>query len=259
MFSKKIIAGVILSGLITGYFAAPQQKPVEASVYVTDEQNIKQNTQTALNTAANAINTANHVALAVKNLTSMDSDALLAHYLGLDTQYKNIVSYLDEQVGAFDQSTSISTFLSAVSGGKTSPTAYRNSVKKLYHVADNTYSSALKVAKYQQQVETGLENLETAVKKLNNSQGQKEAQQAQGQIASQGIIEQSKANVSLSTLVGIVSTKNLAEIAEKQAQIKKNEETIADTQSNAKEVISEIEDNANSDWSSYQSIARGGW
>ncbi|WP_278847828.1 hypothetical protein [Megamonas hypermegale] len=263
MFSKKIIAGVILAGFLTGYIITPPKDPAEAAIYVTDTQNIAQNTQTAINTAANAVNTANQVALSVRNLTSMDSKALLAHYLGLDKQYQKLMNYLDEQVGALDKTTSTDTVLSEMGSNgtlyntKMNADDYKNAVKKLYHIEDDTYASALKVAKQQQQIEDGIESLENALKKLNTAQGQKEAQQAQGQIASQGVIEQNKMNTALTTLVGIISTKNLSEIAQKQAQMKKNEETIADMKTNAENVINEVNDNAEHNWNSYQDIING--
>lgn len=263
MIKKKILFSVVFTGLCTGFLLTPNLNETEASVYVTDVQNIAQNTQTAANTAANAINTANQVALAVKNLASMDSKALLAHYLGIDDQYKKIMDYLDEQVGALDLGISTDTILSEMGtngnlyGTNMSEAQFKNNVKKLYHIEDQTYASALNVGRQQERIEDGVESLRTAIENLNSAQGEKEALQAQGQIDSQAVVEQTKTTNALLTLIAVSATKNLAENAEKQALIKKQEEFIDDSKTNAKRAIQEVEEKADNNWNNYQDIVHG--
>ena len=91
----------------------------------------------------------------------------------------------------------------------------------------------------------------------NSAQGEKEALQAQGQIASQGILEQNKTTNALLTLIAVATTKNLAENAEKQATIKKEEDFAEDTKSNAKKAINEIEEKSEQNWNNYQDIVHG--
>lgn len=263
MINKKFLVGIVFTGLCTGFVLSPNIIKTEASVYVTDVQNIAQNTQTAINTAANAVNTANQVALTVRNLASMDANALLVHYLGIDEQYKKLMDYLDEQVGALDLNTSTDTILSEMGTNGTlytsgmSEAEFKNNVKKLYHIEDETYASALNVGRQQEHLEKELESLETALKNLNSAQGKKEALQAQGQIASQGILEQNKTTNALLTLIAVATTKNLAENAEKQATIKKEEDFAEDTKSNAKKAINEIEEKSEQNWNNYQDIVHG--
>lgn len=90
----------------------------------------------------------------------------------------------------------------------------------MYHIEDETYASALNVGRQQERIEDSVASIQTALENLNAAQGEKEALQAQGQIASQGILEQNKATNALLTLIAVTATKNLAENAEKQATIK---------------------------------------
>ena len=58
----------------------------------------------------------------------MDANALLVHYLGIDEQYKKLMDYLDEQVGALDLNTSTDTILSEMG---TNGTLYTSGIVKL--------------------------------------------------------------------------------------------------------------------------------
>ena len=244
MINKKFLAGIIFTGLCTGFLLSPNLIKTEASVY-------------------NAVNTANQVALTIRNLTSMDAKALLAHYLGIDNQYKKLMDYLDEQVGTLDLNTSTDTILSEMGangnlyGTGMSEAEFKNNVKKMYHIEDETYASALNVGRQQERIEDSVAGIQTALENLNAAQGEKEALQAQGQIASQGILEQNKATNALLTLIAVTATKNLAENAEKQATIKKQEEFAEDTKTNAQRAITQIEEKSDSNWNNYQDIVHG--
>lgn len=264
LFKKKILVSVMLSGLLVGFLATPNpQNHAEAGIYVTDLQNIAENTKTAINTYSNAINTANQVQLEIRNLASMDQKALITHYLGIDKQYKKIMDYLDEQVGTLNLGTSTDTVLDEMGANNNlylkgmSDEEFRNSIKKMYHVEDDTYKSALAVGRQQERVEDSIKSLEDSLKNLHNAQGQKEALQAQGQIASQGIIEQNKTVNALYTLVGIIATDNIAQNAEKEAQMKKNEQIKSDTAYNIQKAKDQIDNSAQKQWDTYQDVIHG--
>lgn len=254
----------MLSGLVLGFMVTPNpSKQAEAGVFVTDLQNIAENAKTAINTYANAINTANQVQLEIRNLASMDQKALIAHYLGIDKQYKKITDYLDQQVGTLKLGTSTDTVLDEMGANNNlympgmSDEEFRNSIKKMYHVEDDTYKSALDVGRQQERIEDSIKSIEDSLKNLHNAQGQKEALQAQGQISSQGIIEQNKTTNALYTLVGIIATDKLAENAQKQAQIKKEEQMQSDVAYNVRKAQDEIEASAQQDYDSYQQVMSG--
>lgn len=99
---KRYVVPTILAGILTGFMLTNPNHEAKAAIYVTDVQNIAENAKTAINTYTNAVNTAKQVSLMVQNLTSMDPKALIAHYTGLDKEYKRLMEDLDSQVGTLE-------------------------------------------------------------------------------------------------------------------------------------------------------------
>ena len=260
---KRYVVPTILAGILTGFMLTNPNHEAKAAIYVTDVQNIAENAKTAINTYTNAVNTAKQVSLMVQNLTSMDPKALIAHYTGLDKEYKKLMEDLDTQVGTLDKTNSTDSILSEKmgldihTGGYTKPVdlaSYKQSIKKLYHVADETYYSALYVGRQQQAIENNIKQLETSLQNLSKSQGTKEALQANGQIASQSAMESAKTNALLSTLLSVSATENLQKNAEKQASMKINENISTDVKNNVDKLLNDIEKNHDKSVEDYKKL-----
>ena len=274
---KRYLIPTIFMGIAVGFCLTVPKQTATAAIYVEDIKNNKQivikqwkklnniaeNAKTAINTYTNAINTAKQVSLMIQDLTSMDPKALIAHYTGLDKEYKNLMNNLDSQIGTLDKDTSTDSILSErmgidiYTGGYTKPVdlnSYTQNIKKLYHVADETYYSALSIGRRQQEVENSINQLETSLQNLSKAQGTKEAMQASGQIASQNTMEAAKTNALLSTLLSVTATEQLQENAQKQAGMKINENMAIDVKNNSQKVLSDIEMNKQQNIEDYKKL-----
>ena len=87
---KRYLIPTIFMGIAVGFCLTVPKQTATAAIYVEDIKNIAENAKTAINTYTNAINTAKQVSLMIQDLTSMDPKALIAHYTGLDKEYKII-------------------------------------------------------------------------------------------------------------------------------------------------------------------------
>lgn len=260
---KRYLIPTILLGMLTGFSIMIPKQTATAAIYVEDIKNIAENAKTAINTYTNAINTAKQVSLMIQDLTSMDAKALIAHYTGLDKEYKDLINDLDTQIGTLDKNTSTDSILSEkmgidiYTGGYNKPVdlnAYTQNIKKLYHVADETYYSALSVGRRQQEVESSMQQLENSLQNLSKAQGTKEAMQASGQIASQNAMEAAKTNALLSTLLSITATEQLQENAQKQAGMKINENMAIDVKNNSKRLQEDIQMNKTQNIKDYKKL-----
>ncbi|GLU97957.1 hypothetical protein [Megamonas funiformis] len=260
---KRYLIPTIFMGIAVGFCLTVPKQTATAAIYVEDIKNIAENAKTAINTYTNAINTAKQVSLMIQDLTSMDPKALIAHYTGLDKEYKNLMNDLDSQIGTLDKDTSTDSILSErmgidiYTGGYTKPVdlnSYTQNIKKLYHVADETYYSALSIGRRQQEVENSINQLETSLQNLSKAQGTKEAMQASGQIASQNTMEAAKTNALLSTLLSVTATEQLQENAQKQAGMKINENMAIDVKNNSQKVLSNIEMNKQQNIEDYKKL-----
>lgn len=236
---KRYLIPTIFMGIAVGFCLTVPKQTATAAIYVEDIKNIAENAKTAINTYTNAINTAKQVSLMIQDLTSMDPKALIAHYTGLDKEYKNLMG------------------IDIYTGGYTKPVdlnSYTQNIKKLYHVADETYYSALSIGRRQQEVENSINQLETSLQNLSKAQGTKEAMQASGQIASQNTMEAAKTNALLSTLLSVTATEQLQENAQKQAGMKINENMAIDVKNNSQKVLSDIEMNKQQNIEDYKKL-----
>ena len=242
---KRYLIPTIFMGIAVGFCLTVPKQTATAAIYVEDIKNIAENAKTAINTYTNAINTAKQVSLMIQDLTSMDPKALIAHYTGLDKD-TSTDSILSERMG-----------IDIYTGGYTKPVdlnSYTQNIKKLYHVADETYYSALSIGRRQQEVENSINQLETSLQNLSKAQGTKEAMQASGQIASQNTMETAKTNALLSTLLSVTVTEQLQENAQKQAGMKINENMAIDVKNNSQKVLSDIEMNKQQNIEDYKKL-----
>ena len=256
---KRYLIPTIFMGIAVGFCLTVPKQTATAAIYVEDIKNIAENAKTAINTYTNAINTAKQVSLMIQDLTSMDPKALIAHYTGLDKEYKNLMNDLDSQIGTLDKDSILSERMGIdiYTGGYTKPVdlnSYTQNIKKLYHVADETYYSALSIGRRQQEVENSINQLETSLQNLSKAQGTKEAMQASGQIASQNTMETAKTNALLSTLLSVTVTEQLQENAQKQAGMKINENMAIDVKNNSQKVLSDIEMNKQQNIEDYKKL-----
>lgn len=205
-------------------------KSADAALLVHDENNILQNTKTAIHTATTAANTARQVALEIKNLASMSAEGLVAHYLGISEDLEKIVEIAREYKGLLNQAETAKDSwkqsfedIDDLLDGKTSALKYHTARQDSLRALERTYKDSVIAARAVGDVQKRAKALEEAVLRSSEAIGIKEAVQADSQISALQAAETVKTNEALSQLAAITAARYAKENQEEASAIAINQ------------------------------------
>lgn len=229
---KKIAVALgVLMGISGSFFAMiPSSHHTEAAIAVIDQRNIEEAIKTAIQTAKILTDEQKQLALMVLNAKKIDLEQIAGFEMNHDKKLQEWMKDMHQYDGVLNTEKPIAQIwkervgdIQDVLEGK--ETVYdvwktEKSRQKLEAATAKDAAEAARKVVLNQKVDAV--NLQTAVNTLNNAEGTLQAQQAQGEIAAQGVYATHETNQLLTHLVEMEATKQQGEIL-KEAQIDANE------------------------------------
>ncbi len=215
-----LAVGAILLG--TGTAALLASFPASAAVAVIDAQNIAINTKTAANTELTSLNLIKQLALDVLNIKGYDGEALGRYSDEIADRQKSLADKMkafqgimgqdgagiwDEQGGRIED----------ILGGSFDVATYLNVSGSSYKALEDTSRDTIQLAKSVQKVSSDTTALHQALKNSAEAEGQKQAQQADTQVAAVTAASQLQETQLIAQQTGMMAESYLRENQEKAA------------------------------------------
>lgn len=229
---KKIAVALgVLMGISGSFFAMiPSSHHTEAAIAVIDQRNIEEAIKTAIQTAKILTDEQKQLALMVLNAKKIDLEQIAGFEMNHDKKLQEWMKDMHQYDGVLNAEKPIAQIWKervgdiqdVLEGRQTVYDVWKTekSRQKLEAATAKDAAEAARKVVLNQKVDAV--NLQTAVNTLNNAEGTLQAQQAQGEIAAQGVYATNETNQLLTHLIEMEATKQQGEIL-KEAQIDANE------------------------------------
>ena len=229
---KKIAVALgVLMGISGSFFAMiPSSHHTEAAIAVIDQRNIEEAIKTAIQTAKILTDAQNQLARMFLNAKQNHLEQIPGFEINHDKKQQEWMKDMHQYDGVLNAEKPIAQISKervgdiqdVLEGRQTVYDVWKTekSRQKLEAATAKDAAEAARKVVLNQKVDAV--NLQTAVNTLNNAEGTLQAQQAQGEIAAQGVYATHETNQLLTHLVEMEATKQQGEIL-KEAQIDANE------------------------------------
>ena len=215
-----LIVGAVLVGTIVAALLA--SLPVNAAVAVIDMQNIAINTKTAANTELTSLNLIKQLALDLLNIKGLDggvlgqySDEIASRQKSLEEKMKAFQGIMgQDSAGIWDEN---GGRMEDILGGSFDVGTYLNVSGSSYKALEDTFRDTIQLAKTVQKINSDTETLQKALKNSAEAEGQKQAQQADTEVAAVTAASQMQETQLIAQQTGMMAESYLKENQEKAA------------------------------------------
>lgn len=233
---KKIAVALgVLMGISGSFFAMiPSSHHTEAAIAVIDQRNIEEAIKTAIQTAKILTDEQKQLALMVLNAKKIDLEQIAGFEMNHNKKLQEWMKGSHEFDGILNAEKTtaeiwkerVGDIQDVLEGKQTVYDVWKTEKSRQKLEAATAKDAAEAARKIALGQKMNFENLQTAVNTLNNAEGTLQAQQAQGEIAAQGVYATHETNQLLTHLVEMEATKQQGEIL-KEAQQEANEASAA--------------------------------
>ncbi|HMM21479.1 MAG TPA: hypothetical protein PKA10_12235 [Selenomonadales bacterium] len=215
-----LIVGAVLAGTGAAWLLAIL--PVNAAVAVIDAQNIAINTKTAANTELTSLNLIKQLALDLLNIKGIDggilgqySDEIASRQKSLQDTMKAFQGIMgQDSAGIWDEK---GGRIEDILGGSFDVGTYLNVSGSSYKALEGTFRDSIQLAKTVQKLSSDPTALQQALKNSAEAEGQKQAQQADTQVAAVTATAQLQETQLIAQQTGMMAESYLRENQEKAA------------------------------------------
>ena len=217
---QMLIVGAVLVG--TGAAGLLASLPVNAAVAVIDVKNIAINTKTAANTELTSLNLIKQLALDLLNIKGIDggilgkySDEIASRQKSLQEKMKGFQGIMgQDSAGIWDEK---GGRIEDILGGSFDVGTYLNVSGSSYKALEGTFRDSIQLAKTVQKLSSDTTALHDALKNSAEAEGQKQAQQADTQVAAVTATAQQQETQLIAQQTGMMAESYLRENQEKAA------------------------------------------
>jgi hypothetical protein len=215
-----LIVGAVLAGAGAAWLFA--SLPVNAAVAVIDAQNIAINTKTAANTELTSLNLIKQLALDLLNIKGIDggvlgkyTDEIASRQKSLQEKMKAFQGIMgQESTGIWDEK---GGRIEDILSGSFDVGTYLNVSGSSYQALEGTFRDSIELAKTVQKMSSDTTVLQQALKNSAEAEGQKQAQQADTQVAAVTAASQLQETQLIAQQTGMIAESYLRENQEKAA------------------------------------------
>ncbi|EGO64638.1 hypothetical protein [Acetonema longum] len=215
-----LIVGAVLAGSGAAWLLA--SLPVNAAVAVIDARNIAINTKTAANTELTSLNLIKQLALDLLNIKGIDGGVLGQYSDGIANQQRGVQEKMQAFQGIMGQDSAgiwdeEGGRIEDILGGSFDAGTYLNVSGSSYKALESTSRDSIELAKTVQKMNSDTTGLQQALKNSAEAEGQKQAQQADTQVAAVTAASQLQETQLIAQQTGMMAESYLRENQEKAA------------------------------------------